>query len=1243
MEPYTVQDGDSLSAIARSVYTAEERARGADWPTIYAYSADHRILDPLTTPIVAEADRYNVRLQVGQQLLIPLYPGEYPSGRAILARFRTEEEEVATEDSEMEPSSTDPQRYEEWSADAAARRWLNLAGRSGVVTPAPDQPPAPEQPRAPAPPPREPVVQPQVAQESRPEAPPTEEAPQPAASARETMQPVPRRPEPEQPDPRAGEPSQPEPVEAIPPGIALTEPRRGSFYGETLLIEGRVQASRGVSIGRDRRALEELIVYFEGSREEADAVYWDVTNGSFRALLQTGELTGSRTVVVEARNDAGKSASIRVPLYDGNTPPSLSLTSPDTEYGYGAFLEIAGRAVDETEELGQPRGVELIRYQIQPADFAVIQDPVEGEIRPRRDGSFETVIPTDEFKGTQLVVLSARGVNGAERALSFELQKANTAIPRISATGGNRQVTLDWSPLPGVRDYRVYYRLRREAGRRAETDRELRLWEEPGATEIAEATPPYRVRGLDNSVRYQFQILTGRPGREAWSEVVENVPLSGRELNVSAANDFDAISLSWSPLPSVIRYAVWRKADNEAEYTSVATVEGDGFRDGTVRYGIRYAYRVAPDMPGAVMSPPVYGVAASVPQEAITASALSEGREPSAIALSGEYVVVSNQEGVALLDTWNLSAVTHRGELRRMTQMRAMDSWDRYVIGADETGRVRVIDTNDSSRPRLVHSTGALGVSDVAVVPTSSRVLVFLARNRQGLEVRALEETPTSLRALGRERRRESRLLSALAAAGSPDLVYLASAGDGGVAFYTVRPDGTSRLQGTLPEGEVTDLHLIADSDSSPLLLASTERELLVIRPLPRPEVVSRVPIANASAVRGIAYIDGSRFAYVGGSNGVTVFDLSNLEEPIQFAVTGDGQAVGALALQERMTGEVTVVAATSEGTAFYEAHTVGRSRTVATVVTPGDARRIRLTQLRREPTILVADRIGVAVVSARHAAALRESEADPESYITVGSDVLGADALMVGGRNLLFVADREEGLFLYDLDRPRQPLAHLSADLMPLDVVAEARSDGTLLAHVLDERWGLVIVDVTSPETPIQQSATRVAEPRSICRIGERLYLADARVGIVVVDVSNTILPETVRTIELPGVRDIHLHQKRDGSTIGLAVTREGVIVLNSEPGRPDELSLRGTYQTQFAERVYVDEEYALVNEGVLGLNVLDLSNPDRPRRVSGSDLTYASGATRFDSYAFAVDGSDLQIVEILVPPWLEKATSRR
>ena len=47
-------------------------------------------------------------------------------------------------------------------------------------------------------------------------------------------------------------------------------------------------------------------------------------------------------------------------------------------------------------------------------------------------------------------------------------------------------------------------------------------------------------------------------------------------------------------------------------------------------------------------------------------------------------------------------------------------------------------------------------------------------------------------------------------------------------------------------------------------------------------------------------------------------------------------------------------------------------------------------------------------------------------------------------------------------------------------------------------------------------------------------------------------------------------------------------------------------------------------------------------PRRISGSDVDYVNGAVRAGEWALVTDGTDLQLVEIIVPPWLSVRASR-
>jgi hypothetical protein len=1059
-----------------------------------------------------------------------------------------------------------------------------------------------------------------------------------------------------------------------------------TFYRDTLTIAGSVRVAAPAptpapgpdtaDVSRGRTAPDDLIpldsgverltAFFAGQRDEAQPVYWDVTTGEFRISLNTARLRGRQTLVLEAETDQGVVSQVTAVVFDGNTPPTITLTAPDLEWGYGAFIEIAGRAVDATADAGQPRGVEVIRYEILPSDFAVLQEPLEGEIRPDPDGSFSHVIPASDLRGTQMVALVARSVSGAEGELLFDVPPADTAIPRVAATAASGEITIDWSTLPGERTYAIWYREVRPGEPEGDPGAEVRLWEDLNAQVIPGVVSPWTVTGLDNGRRYRFQVVSGTEGREAWSEAVENIPLTGDEFGLTVTNDFDGIFLRWNPIAAAGSYAIWRREDGEEEFVRLAVLSEREYRDEGVRYGVRYAYRVTPDLPGATGSDVAYGQAAAVPQEAMATIAASPAGNATAVTVAGEYVVVGYDNGVALVDIWDAPRIVQRGAVTGLSGVRSLAGWSRYVFVAERagldgsTGRIRILDTENSSRPRVVFTSPSTPVEELAVVPTASSVLVFAAAGRGGTMIYALEERPVGLRLLTTVRRRESRQVAALADASSPEGVLLATSDNRRLFLQSVTSSGVVDPRGSVGITGVSDLDVIADASGQPLILATTATDLVVVAPASVPggelEVVSRTPIAGATSVRGASYEDGTIFVYVGSAaGGVTVLDLTDPGAPIQFAGSGGGQSVLGLALHRAITGEVTVATATDEGTAFFEAHTIGRSRNVATVVTPGDARRVRVVPASGGDRALIIDTTGVTVEAAADIVRRRSADRTTARYFSAGGSVSGADVLGGAGRELLLVADRENGLFAFDLTDPSAPITHLSADMQPLDVIAEARADGARLGYVLDERWGLIMVDFSIPEEPVQRSATRVPAPRDFARIGSTVFIADAERGLVVIDATDPDFPREVYAVDLPGALAVDAHRYPDGSLVAIVALTDRFVVLTSDAagdtaagdpaGTAGSLRLvrRGEYLSRFAESVQVDDEYALLGEGILGLNILDLSDPDRPRRISGSDLPYATSVAREGEYVLATDGTDLQVVEILIPPWLEYATSNR
>jgi hypothetical protein len=1202
-----------------------------------------------------------------------------------------------------------PQRVEDEATEPVPQPPADVAvpaPQPPVEVAAPDlepQPPAeaarrdlePQPPAEVAAPASEPQPLAEVAPRDLEPQPPAEVA-APASEPQPLAEVAPREPEPppsaevvapEPEPPLLAEAEAPPPPPPPPPAeIRLTEPLGSTFYRDTLTIAGSVRVAAPAptpapgpdtaDVSRGRTAPDDLIpldsgverltAFFAGQRDEAQPVYWDVTTGEFRISLNTARLRGRQTLVLEAETDQGVVSQVTAVVFDGNTPPTITLTAPDLEWGYGAFIEIAGRAVDATADAGQPRGVEVIRYEILPSDFAVLQEPLEGEIRPDPDGSFSHVIPASDLRGTQMVALVARSVSGAEGELLFDVPPADTAIPRVAATAASGEITIDWSTLPGERTYAIWYREVRPGEPEGDPGAEVRLWEDLNAQVIPGVVSPWTVTGLDNGRRYRFQVVSGTEGREAWSEAVENIPLTGDEFGLTVTNDFDGIFLRWNPIAAAGSYAIWRREDGEEEFVRLAVLSEREYRDEGVRYGVRYAYRVTPDLPGATGSDVAYGQAAAVPQEAMATIAASPAGNATAVTVAGEYVVVGYDNGVALVDIWDAPRIVQRGAVTGLSGVRSLAGWSRYVFVAERagldgsTGRIRILDTENSSRPRVVFTSPSTPVEELAVVPTASSVLVFAAAGRGGTMIYALEERPVGLRLLTTVRRRESRQVAALADASSPEGVLLATSDNRRLFLQSVTSSGVVDPRGSVGITGVSDLDVIADASGQPLILATTATDLVVVAPASVPggelEVVSRTPIAGATSVRGASYEDGTIFVYVGSAaGGVTVLDLTDPGAPIQFAGSGGGQSVLGLALHRAITGEVTVATATDEGTAFFEAHTIGRSRNVATVVTPGDARRVRVVPASGGDRALIIDTTGVTVEAAADIVRRRSADRTTARYFSAGGSVSGADVLGGAGRELLLVADRENGLFAFDLTDPSAPITHLSADMQPLDVIAEARAGGARLGYVLDERWGLIMVDFSIPEEPVQRSATRVPAPRDFARIGSTVFIADAERGLVVIDATDPDFPREVYAVDLPGALAVDAHRYPDGSLVAIVALTDRFVVLTSDAagdtaagdpaGTAGSLRLvrRGEYLSRFAESVQVDDEYALLGEGILGLNILDLSDPDRPRRISGSDLPYATSVAREGEYVLATDGTDLQVVEILIPPWLEYATSNR
>ena len=103
----------------------------------------------------------------------------------------------------------------------------------------------------------------------------------------------------------------------------------------------------------------------------------------------------------------------------------------------------------------------------------------------------------------------------------------------------------------------------------------------------------------------------------------------------------------------------------------------------------------------------------------------------------------------------------------------------------------------------------------------------------------------------------------------------------------------------------------------------------------------------------------------------------------------------------------------------------------------------------------------------------------------------------------------------------------------------------------------------------------------------------------------------------------------------------RRGVELYDfSDPRHPGVL---GRYESEYVESISIEGNYLYIAEGYRGLTVLDILSFDRPVPVSACADIYAVDVAVYDGYALVTDSRQIHVVEVLIPEWLGRGSSRR
>ncbi len=966
------------------------------------------------------------------------------------------------------------------------------------------------------------------------------------------------------------------------PLVSLQEPEGGVFYGARLTLEGAVADS--AEAGESAADIARLRYEISGEPPLAGDIAYDVWGG-FLLNLDTGRLTGTRTLGVLARDNYGRTAERRLTIHDGRLPPRLSLRFPGQDSQYGARLLVSGRVEDPYAGLRPAGGIESVTLEILSAEYRADSRPTRLRLNPGPEGAFETVLLTGEWAGPQSLTVSARGWNKTQADLSVRLLPGGSDIPSFAVVSGDGQAMLSWEPVPLASAYSVFYR----EGSGGEAGA-------AGWQRVDRAQSPCNLRGLVNGRLYSFRLLAlSSEAPELSSADVPGIPLAPQTLQPTVTGEYQQIRLAWRQIPGASAYEIWRKDGEGGAFRLQSDSTESVYVDRDVRYGTTYHYRIRPDGVGS-LSAPGSGRTAALPVRKAELAATIPLATARGIALGWSYAwVAAGGDGLRIYDIHDPASPQLVATLATHDARAVAIQADRVYIADGEHG-LQIADASEPLRPALLGSRTTEEACDVVVRGNYA----YVADGARGLRVIDVSDP-----------RRPERVASydcpdarAVAAAGQRVLVADRRAG---LFILDVSLPEKPVLLGSLATEQAQDLAVEGD-----LAFVADGPKGLKIIDVENPAAPRLLGSYDTTDARGIA-VRGHYAFLADGQGGLRILDVSDPRRPVQFEME-EVRGAAAVAVQEDH-----VFLAHQAGLSVLRVLLTGSSFEIGSVDVGGKAFALSVSG---DLAFVAGHEAGVAVVDISDTAALDGRK--PLARWRGGY----IEAIAATG-GLVLAADQGQGLVVL-----RAPRVGGSSAWEPLAVVQLAgRATGIAAngryGYVTVDGLGLEIFDLEDSRSPRLVGSFAAPSLRDVCVRGKLAYVAGDRWGLGIVDLSEPTLPVLKSRLEGCAARKVVVQGERL-----YAVTAGGVVGFDvSGPGAPRELFF---YDTPQAEDLEVRDSYLYVAEGYRGLKVIDCGSPGGPRAVSACDGLYAVDVAVRGEYALIVDSVSLKAVQVLVPEWL-------
>ncbi len=226
-----------------------------------------------------------------------------------------------------------------------------------------------------------------------------------------------------------------------------------------------------------------------------------------------------------------------------------------------------------------------------------------------------------------------------------------------------------------------------------------------------------------------------------------------------------------------------------------------------------------------------------------------------------------------------------------------------------------------------------------------------------------------------------------------------------------------------------------------------------------------------------------------------------------------------------------------------------------------------------------------------------------------------------------VFLAEGEKGIRILNITNPSDP-----KEIHVNPIHADALFSSGKYLFVADRIRGLSILDISTPTQPKEVGFHRgFPGADSVFVSGENAFLSQSGYKLLILNVKNPVNPTVLWEEEKTSLEDTGSVQAVSGKYV-YTHTRSGFRILqwSKTSEQPVEMA---NYSVDHSEHLFVSGSYLYLATGMQGLRIFDISQPSKPRHMSGADPGWVKEVLLVGDFAFITNGHYIHILRVAQP----------